>query len=155
EGESLEVHGLDDGAAATLVERELARPLGSDERLRILDACRALGGSPLRILQLAGLLRAGAVAAGQITTGSLELARAGLDRLLAAELSDADHRVMLPLAAVDAAVPTEAVAAASGVSDAAERLERLEATHVTESHSPRYMLAGSPTPSLLSTPGQD
>ena len=154
EGRSFDVNGLDDAAAATLLRRELGRPLASAEERPLLNLCRALGGSPLRILQLAALLRARVAIGAEITTESVELARAGLDRLLAAELSDADRRVISPLAAVDAPVPTDAIAAATGMSDAAEQLARLEAGHITESHSPRYTLAGDPTASLISSSGE-
>jgi hypothetical protein len=155
EGESLEVEGIDEAAAVTLLERELGRPLASEEKRVVLDACTALHGSPLRILQFAGLLRSGTVRPGEITAGSVELARAKLDRLLAGELSDRDRRVISPLAAVDAPVPTDAVAAVTGVSDTAERLSGLEERHVVESHSPRYTLAGAPTAGLFSTQGRD
>jgi hypothetical protein len=155
EGKSFDVNGLDDAAAVTLLERELGGPLSSQEGRLILRACRALGSSPLRILQFAGLLRAGVVSAGEITTDSLELARARLDQLLAGELSDPDRRVISPLAAVKAPVPFDAVAAATGISDAAERLAGLEERHIVESHSPRYTLTGDPASGLISTPGRD
>ncbi len=155
EGESFDVNGLDDAAAVALMEREVARPLTPEEGVLILDACRSLDGSPLRILQFAGLLRAGAAGVGEVTTDSVQRTRARLDQLLARELSDADRRIISPLAAVAAAVPTDAVAAATGVSDAAERLALLEQRHIVESHSPRYTLAGDPTPGLISSPGRD
>jgi hypothetical protein len=59
-----------------------------------------------------------------------------LDELLAAELSHTERLVISPLAAVDAPVPIDAIAAATGVNDAADRLERLEERHIVESHSP-------------------
>src|SRR5437868_8071970 len=91
EGESLDVDGLDEAAAVTLLERELRRRLASEEERVVLDACSALHGSPLRILQFAGLLESGAVRSDEITAGSVELARTRLDRLLAGELSDPDR----------------------------------------------------------------
>lgn len=155
EGESFDVNGLDETATITLLERELGRPLASEEGHIVLDACRALEGSPLRILQFAGLMRAGVVGAGEITKVSVELATARLDQLLARELSDADRRVISSLAAVEAPVPIDAIAAATRMSDAAERLSLLEESHIVESHSPRYSLAGGPTPGLISTPGRN
>jgi hypothetical protein len=161
EGQSFEVAGLDDAAALTLLEREMGRALAPEMSSGLLQWCRALGSSPLRILQVGALVRSGVITAGAISTGAIttgpgELARGALDQLLAGQLSEADRRVISPLTAVaKVPVPTEAIAAASGVNGAAELLAGLEDQHVVESHSPRYTLAGDPGPALTSSPGPE
>jgi hypothetical protein len=156
EGRSFAVGGLDDGAARTLLEHELDRSLGPDEAGFVISWCQSLGGSPLRILQAADLLRDGVVTVEAVSAGSVELGPAALDRLLAGQISETSRSVIAPLAAVrEAPVPTEAIAAATEVGDTAERLAHLEGAHIVESHSPRYTLAGNPSPALISTPGRD
>lgn len=152
EGRSFEVHGLDEPAAIALLERELGRPLGADQRARAAQWCRELRGSPLRILQLGGLMRAGVDVSEAFAAGSHGQPGAALERLLAGELSDADRRVIAPLAAVPGTpVPVGVIAATSGVGDAPERLVALEREHVVQSHSPRYTLAPDLGPGLIAT----
>ena len=132
EGRSVPVPGLVDDAVLALLEQELGRELTANERAPLLRSCRDLGSAPLRVLQVAGLVRSGRLPA---ETGT------AVDQLLAGELTDADRLVIAPLAAVAAAVPTETVAAVSGIGQAAQLLEALEGRHLVQSHSPRYTLA--------------
>ena len=154
EGRSLDVEGLDESAALALLERELGSPFTEQERPVGIQWCRALHGSPLRILQLGGVLRCGAPAARAALGSGDGGARAALARALASQLSESDRSVLAPLLAVpNTPVPTAAVTAASGVADAAERLAGLERDHIVQSHSPRYTMAGEPDPALISGPG--
>jgi hypothetical protein len=150
EGSSFEVEGLDEPSAVALLERELGRRLGVNERSLALRWCRGLHGSPLRILQLGALMRAGVDVGAAVAAGALDHSGAALDRLLAGRLSDADERVIAPLAALPGVhVPSDVVAATSGVADAPDRLAALEQQHIVESHSPRYTLAGDTGPQLI------
>ena len=156
EGRSFDVPGLNDTDARALLERELGRALSTPEVPVVLEWCRALGGSPLRVLQLGGVMRDPDLATVVTASGPPELTAAALDRLLARGMAIADRGVIAPLYAVPAApVPTETIATATGVGDAAERLDRLEGAHIVVSNSPRYTLAGDPGPDLISTPGSD
>ena len=130
EERTLELDGLDDDTALTLLERELGRPLRDDERPRAQDLCRRLGGRPLALLQAAALARGGELPLG--APGELEGAlRAGLD--------DEERRVLHALELLaPAAVHVDDVAAIAAVPDAAEVLERLRARGAAQAHSPRW-----------------
>jgi hypothetical protein len=156
EGSSIQVPGLDDDTAIALLERELGRPVAPDQRSGLLHCCRLLGGAPLRILQIGGFLRASPAGAERLLGAARELTGTTLDRLLAGQLSDGDRGVLSPLFALrNAPLGVDAVAAATGVGDAGERLRELLQRNLVESHSPRYTLAGDPSLDLISTPGEE
>ena len=54
---ALALHGLPEEDAASLLEREIERPLDAVERTAAANLCAGLGGHPLRILQAAALVR--------------------------------------------------------------------------------------------------
>jgi NB-ARC domain len=156
EGSSIQVPGLDDDTAIALLERELGRPVVPDLRSGLLHCCRLLGGSPLRILQVGGFLRTSPAGGERLLRAARELTGTTLDRLLAGQLSEGDRGVLSPLFALrNAPLGVGAVAAATGVGDAGERLRELLQRNLVEAHSPRYTLAGDPSPDLISTPGED
>jgi hypothetical protein len=156
EGSSIQVPGLDDDTAIALLERELGRPVVPDLRSGLLHCCRLLGGSPLRILQVGGFLRTSPAGAERLLRAARELTGTTLDRLLAGQLSEGDRGVLSPLFALrNAPLGVDAVAAATGVGDAGERLRELLQHNLVEAHSPRYTVAGDPSPDLISTPGED
>src|ERR687894_1321322 len=56
-GRTIALRGLPPGEALALIERELGRPLGEDDRTIVQRLYEALEGHPLRLLQLGALVR--------------------------------------------------------------------------------------------------
>src|SRR5450755_423639 len=145
EGQSVTLAGLDDGAALALLERELGRELMPTERPAALRCCQALGCSPLRIVQTAGLLRAGMSLRDLPGEGATAAAEGTLTRMLASSLSVDDGSLLALVAALGGVpVPAEVVAAVSGVADTPERLRALEVRGLVQAHSPSYTVTEAP-----------
>ncbi len=57
EGEAVQIQGLPVGDSVRLFEKELSRPLETDEKITVPKICKLLQGHPLNILQSASLAR--------------------------------------------------------------------------------------------------
>ncbi len=134
-GTARELGGLDPGAGADLLERELGRELAPPERASAEALAARLGGRPQSLVEAAALIEDG--------HGSLrELAEepAGVERLLDPSLlSESQARILAALATLDgAALGVEQVASLAGVADAQGLLDELERRGWAKSASPRY-----------------
>src|SRR5262249_38799415 len=139
EGASLLLRGLEPEAALALVERALQRTLSDEERVRALDVCRALAGHPLRILQIATLVREIGTPASWVG-GELPGSPIAAERVadaVPASLEPAERAVVGLLAAVaPASLSVEAITAITRAVDAEQTLASLEGRGLAERNSP-------------------
>ncbi|HHS98137.1 MAG TPA: tetratricopeptide repeat protein, partial [Chloroflexi bacterium] len=143
-GKAILLKGLPLEDALALVERELGRPLEGPERAAAQSICTTLDGHPLHILR--------AVARVEEEGKSLEeIARSvqaadPVETLTAAvlsSLSEDQRRLLAVMALLDGApLPTDHLAALSGVRNVQPALEALMHRGLVQAHSPRYSLSG-------------
>jgi hypothetical protein len=145
EGHAVALRGLPSDDALTLVERELGRPLTSEERTSAQALCTALEGHPLRILQASAMAReegrslAEVAHRTQTPSPAEALTTEALD-----SLPKPERQVLAALAALGGApLRAEHLAALTGLADAVPVLETLMRRGLVQAHSPRYSLAGA------------
>ena len=145
EVKSIALGGLPADDALALVERELGRPLTSEERETAANLCAALGGNPLRILQEVAAAREerrpllapsqpahAATAADKPTAPTL------------ASLSKSQRSVLGVLAAFGgASVGVEHLAALSELTDAEPVVQTLEERNLVQGEGSRRRLTGN------------
>src|SRR5215210_6487898 len=150
-GRTIALRGLPLGEALTLIERELGRPLGEEDRTIFRQLYAALEGYPLRFLQLGAIVRdegislAGVAERLQQHAGSVggSVGEALTAQVLAARSED-EQRVLAALAVSSgASVSEEHLNELAGVADARPALESLQQRKLVQAHSPRYSLTGS------------
>lgn len=135
EGLTFALRGLGEDDALALVATTLGRALAGTELEAAKALWRQVDGRPLDIIQEAGQARdeQRSLSPAAPTGGAL---------------SEADHRVLSVLAAVDGeALGRDRVIAASGVDDAAAVLASLERRGLVQSHSPSYSITTAFVPS--------
>src|SRR5215217_8039541 len=150
-GRTIALRGLPPGEALALIERELGRPLGEEDRTIFRQLYAALEGYPLRFLQLGALVRdegislAGVAERLQQHAGSVggSVGEALTAQVLAARSED-EQRVLAALAVSSgASVSEEHLNELAGVADARPALQSLQQRKLVQAHSPRYSLTGS------------
>jgi hypothetical protein len=150
-GRTIALRGLPPGEALALIERELGRPLGEEDRTIFRQLYAALEGYPLRFLQLGALVRdegislAGVAERLQQHAGSVggSVGEALTAQVLAARSED-EQRVLAALAVSSgASVSEEHLNELAGVADARRALQSLQQRKLVQAHSPRYSLTGS------------
>ena len=146
-GRTIALRGLPPEEALALIERELERPLGEEDRTIIRQLYASLEGYPLRLLQLCALVRDDGISLTEVAerlqqhTGPVDQA---LTAQALAQRSEVERRVLAALAvARGASVGEEHLNALAGVADARPILESLQRRNLVQSHSPRYSLTGS------------
>ena len=139
-GISMQLAGLHDRAAATLVAADLGRLLTPDEEADVRDLAEAVGGQPLHLHQAAALAR-------EDGRSFAELARKAardpqvLDRLSVDALAEEERRVLAVLAiAGGALLPAELIAAMGDAAMIGERLGLLRRRGLVEQHEDRFGL---------------
>jgi hypothetical protein len=146
DGESILLRGLGQDAAQALVEEGLARRLTIDEGIALAQLSGALEGHPLQLIKAVAQIRDEGATLAQLvseaTGGTIAAAQPPAHRLTsqaAAELPEAERRVLSLLAALDGApLHIDHVAALTSRADAAAILADLEERRLAQSHSPRY-----------------
>jgi NB-ARC domain-containing protein len=91
------IGGLPTGDAALLLEREVGRPLNVSERSAAAALCTSLDGHPLRVRQVAAIVRDQGIAIEELAR---DLAPAHLLTEVMASLDDKQRRVLLAMAAL-------------------------------------------------------
>lgn len=135
EGCAVALRGLATADALTLAEKELGRPLSTEEVPAVQRLCESLGGNPLRIQQ-------GIAAAREIGRPLVELAPAEAVTVRLAEARpESEQRVLAVLAALRGA-PVQAahVEAITGVADVNPVLEGLQRRHLAQAQEGRWSL---------------
>lgn len=139
-GASHEVPGLGAEESVELIERELGRRLGGDERAAAVALAAELDGRPQSLVELAAL----------VLDRQSSLVQLAADRAATAEppagagLSAVERRVLGVLGSLSgAALGAEHVGALAAAGDARALLGELERSGWVKSQSPRYRLARS------------
>src|SRR5215211_5752530 len=146
-GRTIALRGLPPEEALALIERELGRPLGDEDRTIVHQLYPSLEGHPLRLLQLSALVRDEGISLAEVAerlqqhAGSVGEALTG--QVLATGSED-EQRVLAALAVpMGASVGEEHLNELAGVADARPALESLQRRKLVQAHSPRYSLRGS------------
>lgn len=144
EGQVLALEGLPRDDALTLLERELARPLTPEELPAAVDLCDLLAGHPLRLLQVAALVREHGQTLVEIKRRLSQAAPVeALTKQLLDSLSPTERRVLGTLALFGGApLGHEHLAALTGLPDPTPVVENLLQRSLVQAHSPRYSLTG-------------
>jgi hypothetical protein len=145
EGRAVGLRGLPPDEALALVERELGRPLTSQEQAAAQALCTALDCHPLRILQAAALAREEGLTLAEIArrvqTPSPDEA---LTTQILAPLPEPEQRVLAALAALGGApLHAEHLSVLAGLPDVTPVLQTLQNRGLVQAHSPRYSLTGA------------
>jgi hypothetical protein len=145
EGRALTLQGLPPDDALALVERELGRPLTSEERTAAQTLCTALDGHPLRLLQAAAMAREEGRSLVEVAhQAQIPSPAEALTTETLNSLQEPERRILAALAALGGApLPAEHLVALTGLADAAPVLEALQRRGLVQAHSPRYSLAGA------------
>lgn len=144
EGRTLALSGLPPDDALALVERELGRPLTSEERTAAQGLCTTLGCHPMHLLQAAAVAREENRSLAEVARRTQAPSPA---EALTAEtlnpLQEPERQILALLAALDGApLSAEHLAALTGLADVTPVLETLMRHGLVQAHSPRYSLAG-------------
>src|SRR5829696_5571215 len=146
-GRTIALRGLPSEEALALIERELGRPLGEEDRTIVRQLYAALEGYPLRLLQLGALVRDEGISLAEVAE-RLQQHAGSVGRALTAQVlatrSEDEQRVLAALAVpMGASVGEEHLNELAGVADARPALESLQQRKLVQAHSPRYSLMGS------------
>ncbi len=137
---SMPLAGIDKAAALALLDHELGRSLGPEQRPAAGRVWAAVGGQPLRLRQAACLVRAGRHSFADLAAAA-ERDPQALDRLAVTGLTDAQRRAMGVLALVAGALlPADLVAAMGNVADARQALKELFDRGLAEQAEDRFAL---------------
>jgi hypothetical protein len=137
QGTARALGGLDPEAGLRLLERQLGRPIGAEERPAAAALVERLDGHPQSVVEVAALITGGIASIGELADdpGAIERGRGP------AALSGSQRRILEVLGTLgDAPIGAERVAAIAGVPDAARELQELERRGWVKSASPRYRL---------------
>jgi hypothetical protein len=136
---SLALTGLPIDDAVVMLERELERELGADERAAAAALCATLDGSPLRIQQAAAIVRQRAC---PFDTWPTRFAADGVLAELMTSVDDRERRVLLGMSALTG-VPIELqhVSGIAEVTDVESTLAALVSRRLVLSGQSRYQLA--------------
>jgi hypothetical protein len=141
-GSSLSLRGLTEEAALSVLERGLDRSLTARERPPARSIVRALEGQPLRLVQVAGVVR-------ELKRSLPALAREmrsgdGVETLaetIFSSLGDDQRDVLALLAAMDQApLYVDSVAELTDIAEVGPVVESLLLLALVQAHSPRYSL---------------
>ena len=147
EGRAFALRGLPPDDALVLLERELGPALGEEDRPAAEALCAALEGHPLRLLQLAALVRDDGLSLTEVAERvRLHAGSAGeaLAYQVLDERSERERRVMAALAIpAGASIRVQGVNALTGLSDTLPVLESLARRGLVREDDRGYTLDGS------------
>lgn len=140
QGRSFPVQGLPTDASVALLERELGRAVAGEERASAEEACRALDGSPLRVVQLAALVRdlGGATADAAALVGGPGAGERLAERLRSSLASEQLRVLGILESVLGASLSARHLAGIAGVPDIEAVVEPLLRAGLVQAHSPRY-----------------
>ena len=141
-GPLLRLRGLAEEPALALLERHLGRALTSGERRSARSIIQALDGQPLRLVQVAGVVKE---LEGSLSDLAQELRTGDAVERLSDQvfglLSDDQRAVLALLAAMDrSTVYLDNVAELTGIPDVGPVIESLLLLALVQAHSPRFSL---------------
>src|ERR671932_1929661 len=145
DGQAVGLQGLPSADALALLERELGRPLSTEERPAAEALCAVLKGHPLHLLQLIALVKeeGRSLLDQPVQLHGSNPAEALREQALAA-CSEQEQRTLAVLAIIRGATLGEQhVSALTGIEDIGPVLDSLKRRKLVQSHSPRYTLTGS------------
>jgi hypothetical protein len=144
EGQSVTMRGIPQADALGLIEREMERPLTSEEQVAARTLYTALEGHPLRLLQAVAMARddrrslADIARAVQTPSPSQSLTVQTLP-----SLSNPEQLVVMALAVLGGApLNVESLSTLTGQANVVPVLEALQRRGLMQAHSPRYSLTG-------------
>lgn len=146
EGESVLLQGLPVGESVKLFEKELSRPLSTDEKIIVPKICQLLHGHPLHILQSASLARENGKPLesilNELTNDKAE------DKSMAymsmAGLSDSEKQIIALLATAGGnIVAQEHIKEIFKGEDRQHDLQRLIALGLVQAHSPKFSITSA------------
>src|SRR4051794_38263186 len=149
EGRALALRGLPLEDSLVLIERELGRSLRADERPAAEGLCAALEGHPLRLVQLAALVREVDRSLADLSSQLHQEEEVGtpakaLTEQALAACSEQEKQILAVLATSrGASLGKQHVSALTGIEDIDIPIESLKRRKLAQSHSPRYSLTGS------------
>ena len=133
------IRGLPAGDAALLLEREVGRTLNVSERSAAAALCASLEGEPLRIRQVAAIVRDQGVAIEELAR---DLAPAHLLTEVMASLDEKQRRVLLAMAALPSVpLPIQHVSGLAEVTDLEPLMAMLAHRGLVARSDSRYRLA--------------
>src|SRR5919106_3374213 len=146
-GRTIALRGLPPGEALALIERELGRSLGEEDRTIVRQLYAALEGYPLRLLQLGALVRDEGISLAEVAERLQQHAGSVGEALTAQVLetrSEDEQRVLAALAvSMGASVGEEHLDELAGVAVARPALESLQQRKLVQAQGPHYSLTGS------------
>src|SRR5215210_4419972 len=146
-GRTIALRGLPFEEALALIERELGRPLGEEDRTIVHQLYPSLEGHPLRLLQLGALVRDDGISLADVAERLQQHAGSvgeSLTDQALARRSEPERRVLAALAVSrGASIGEEHLNELAGVADAQPALESLQRRRLVQAHSPRYSLTSS------------
>jgi hypothetical protein len=146
EGRALKLGGLPLDASLELIERELGRALTPDERPAAEALAGAVGGSPLRLLQAAALVREEGRTFAQVAQELEPADEEERTRVLVAPLSS-DEQETLATLAVSEEASTEELAVLTGL-NVRPAIDMLERRRLVRQEQGRYRAGAAATAAL-------
>jgi hypothetical protein len=147
QGRAVSLLGLPPEFGLALVERELGRAFSAKDRATVADLCAALEGHPLRLLQLAALVRDDGRSVAEIADKIQLYAGSAADALADLVLegrTEPERRVLAALAVpAGASLKAQRVSALAEVADARPELQALQRRRLVQVDDHGYMLVGS------------
>jgi hypothetical protein len=143
ESRAIGLGGLEREAALRLLGEWIPGGLRETDHDHAVELWRALGGHPLRLIQVAGLAADGAPPSELWEIAGHPFPERELAERLRRSLSPEEVEVLALLAAAESTLHVDAIGAMMPGHDAPALLEELERRGLVRSHSPRYDLAGS------------
>jgi ABC-type dipeptide/oligopeptide/nickel transport system ATPase subunit len=144
-GQTVALNGLPPDDALALMERELGYPLAAQERPEALNICATLKGHPLRLLQVAALVREEKRSLAQVARQVQQDPGAeALTWQMLASLSIPERRIVAVLAALDGmSLSLEHLAVLTKLPNPEPVLETLLQRGLIQTDDFRYKLAGT------------
>jgi hypothetical protein len=146
QGRAVSLRGLPPEFGLALVERELGRALSAEDRASAEVLCAALEGHPLRLLQLAALVRDSGRSVAEIAARVQRYAGSAADALAELVLAgspEPERRVLSALAVpAGASLKAQRVSALAGLADARPELDSLQRRGLIEEGDRGYTLVG-------------
>ncbi|HNH79592.1 MAG TPA: hypothetical protein PLD33_13165 [Anaerolineales bacterium] len=154
EGEAVQLQGLPVGDSVRLFEKELARPLETEEKITVPKICKLLQGHPLSILQSASLARESGKPLEEILNGltnekkdDKSMAYMGL-----ASLTDSEKQVIALLAAAGGTIVLAEHIKGIFKGDSRQTdIQKLIQLGFVQAHSPKFSVTEAFASSLAAT----
>jgi hypothetical protein len=143
-GRAMNLTGLPLTDSIALMERELGRPLASEERVDAETICKTLTGNPLFIQRIATRVSQWNEKFSDINRQlKPPLPTTGYSKSLLATLSEPERRVLAPMAVMGTVpIGEQNLSGVTGMARVDHVLLSLQRQRLVQAHSPRYSLTG-------------